>query len=1052
MQKFRLKTFFVVLLTFLLIFSQIGFAQATNSADTIPLDFTPFTSLMDPIQPIVYLTCPDQKLLYAINIETKETKTLAFELKPKMMTYDQKQLFVAFSTDSIHHSDTKGKIAIIDTDTFTQVDELNIDVDPFFIAVKDSYIFISYYGGYVSYSLSTKERITLASGIFGTSALAVNQQSSRLYLIPQAAKPQPIVADIFQGILMNSFYGPETSIPYTDYDLSSGIYIPTPPFANFRIKASPDGQYVFDTSGQVMDASLNLVTKLGYMLSDVAFDPISTNFYAAERNIIKAYGKDYESNNSGFMSFKNYALLNTSGTIQELNFQRNRLIALTKTKTGQHQLEILAAPAAYVSNPEYNDFPPIPIDFKPTAFIYSPDQPIVYMTDANNRRLYSLNYETHVVKSLEFSAQPEKLALANNKLYVTLFKGPHQDWNPIEPPPGLVEIINTDTFTISDEIQLEADPLDIAVSTDGYIYILGGTHNSAKISSYSEATKRRVATFDQNYGIYSMTLNPVTNQLYVNGYSMATNIITLNHGQFDTIKVMDIVTGVTGVSPDGQYVLSYDAILDSKLNKLRDIQDITRAAFDITNQKFFVQTSDTNIDVYDYDALFNQSLKKLSSLTSTDTIRGISIQKGKLISISQNTNKSFSLTGHYVEKLPLVSQAAEQPEAVAGFPPENSSDLPTNYPVAVEFSQMVFPGNNLSGIKLQTGTVQVPIDVQLVNRTLLITPKSELDYNTQYTLTVPENAVVGYTGVNSKSMYTLTFNTDREFNRLGGIDRYATSTEIAKKGWQQSDYAVLVYGGNFPDALCSTPLAAKFRAPILLTDQNTLSPTAEAEITRLGVKRVFIVGGTGVVSGHIEENLKSRNIQVVRLAGTTQYDTSAAVADYLGPSEQVFVVSGESFPDALSIASYAASQRSPILLTRRNALPAPILDYVRNNGVNKAYIIGGTAVINSPATYDLPAPERVSGETLYDTNQEVFKKFSFDYSVTFLANGESFPDALSGSALAAIGQHPVLLLSGATSKDIINDINYNKGMMKMKYILGGTVIMPDLLIDQVFKQ
>ncbi|EGW40812.1 cell wall-binding repeat-containing protein [Desulfosporosinus sp. OT] len=61
---------------------------------------------------------------------------------------------------------------------------------------------------------------------------------------------------------------------------------------------------------------------------------------------------------------------------------------------------------------------------------------------------------------------------------------------------------------------------------------------------------------------------------------------------------------------------------------------------------------------------------------------------------------------------------------------------------------------------------------------------------------------------------------------------------------------------------------------------------------------MFIVGGTGVVSGQIEENLKSRNIQVIRLAGITQYDTSAAAANYLGPSEQVFVVSGENVPDA----------------------------------------------------------------------------------------------------------------------------------------------------------
>ena len=42
------------------------------------------------------------------------------------------------------------------------------------------------------------------------------------------------------------------------------------------------------------------------------------------------------------------------------------------------------------------------------------------------------------------------------------------------------------------------------------------------------------------------------------------------------------------------------------------------------------------------------------------------------------------------------------------------------------------------------------------------------------------------------------------------------------------------------------------------------------------------------------------------------------------------------------------------------------------------------------------------------------------------------------------------IIRDATSKDIIDNINYNKAMMKMKYILGGTIIMPDSLIDQVF--
>lgn len=1047
--------FTAVLVCFMLVFTQFNLVSASTNTETIALNFKPLTSLMDPAQPLVYLTSLDQNLLYAVNLQTKEIKTLSFLLKPEQLAYDNKQLFVTFSVGN-HQSGSTGKVVVINTDTFKQVDEFNVNVDPFGITVKDGYIYISPNSGgnagFTNYSLATKEPHT-NGGVYANSALAVNPKISRIYTIEQGSSTYPRSLDVYQGSLVNYLTGPQARVPYIKHDLSSGIDVPFLPFSEYRLKVSPDGQYVFDSSGQLMDANLNLVTKLGYMLNDVAFDPDSNNFYVAEENVIKAYGKDYQMN-TGFVSFNNYTVLHTLGTIKDLYFRNSQLIALTKTGSGQDQLEVLTAPAAYVSSLEYNDYHNIPLDFTPTAILYDPNQPLIYLTDENNHKLYSVNYKTHEVKILAFSAQPEKLALVNNKLYVTLFKAPHEDNNLKTPPPGQVEIINTDTFTISAEIQLETDPLDIAVSNDGYIYILGGVKNTAKISSYSETTKQLVATFSQDYnsGFYSLAINPLTNQLYTNGYFGASKIISVNHGQFGTSSFLaeSTLNNVT-ISPDGQYIMGGGVVRDHNLKELGRIPDMTGVAFDLTNHRFFVQTSETNIDVYDYDALKSQSLKKLSSLTSTDTIRAINFQNGELISISKNINKSFSLTEHYVEKLPLVTQAAQDLTIVSGIPLEKSSNLPIDSPQDVVFSQEVFSGSNFSGVKLQNGTLEIPCDVKIENNSLEVTPKNDLSYDAQYTLTVPEDAVMGYTGKSMKPGYTLTFKTDQEFSRLGGLDRYATSAEISKKGWQHSDYAVLVYGGNFPDALCATPLAAKFMAPILLTEANTLSPTADAEITRLGVKRVFIVGGTGVVSAQIEENLKSRKIQVVRLAGTTRYDTSAEVANYFGPSEQVFIASGENFPDALSIASYAASQGSPILLTGPTSLSASILDYIKNNGVNKAYLIGGSSVIPRTIYYDLPDPESIYGETSYDTNMAVLHKFSFNYSVALIASGESFPDALAGSALAAMGQYPVILLSNSTSKDIIDEINYNKNMIKMKYILGGTVIMPNALIDQVFK-
>lgn len=58
-----------------------------------------------------------------------------------------------------------------------------------------------------------------------------------------------------------------------------------------------------------------------------------------------------------------------------------------------------------------------------------------------------------------------------------------------------------------------------------------------------------------------------------------------------------------------------------------------------------------------------------------------------------------------------------------------------------------------------------------------------------------------------------------------------------------SDYAILVNGENFPDALSASVLAKKYNAPILLTGSSSLDDTASNQLTRLKVKKVFIVGG-----------------------------------------------------------------------------------------------------------------------------------------------------------------------------------------------------------------
>jgi uncharacterized repeat protein (TIGR02543 family) len=291
-----------------------------------------------------------------------------------------------------------------------------------------------------------------------------------------------------------------------------------------------------------------------------------------------------------------------------------------------------------------------------------------------------------------------------------------------------------------------------------------------------------------------------------------------------------------------------------------------------------------------------------------------------------------------------------------------------------------------------------------------------------------------------------------EFHRLSGPSRYETSVEISKARCSHADYIVLATGEDFPDALCAAPLATKYGAPILLTLKNSLPAAIENEIDRLKPHEIFLVGGTGVISDNIKTVLQNKGIKVTRISGLDRYDTSLEVAKYVNSSiQEAFIVTGDNYPDALSIASYAGNKQIPILLTDKNKLNDKINNYIRSKGITKTYVIGGTGVVSDNVLSSLPNAERIYGSNRYETNYKVLSRFSFSYGENYFATGESFADALSGSALAGASNNPIILVGDSMPDNIINSLKQNRDMMKMKKILGGTGAVSDSIINKIFK-
>lgn len=289
--------------------------------------------------------------------------------------------------------------------------------------------------------------------------------------------------------------------------------------------------------------------------------------------------------------------------------------------------------------------------------------------------------------------------------------------------------------------------------------------------------------------------------------------------------------------------------------------------------------------------------------------------------------------------------------------------------------------------------------------------------------------------------------------RLEGFDRYYTNIAISKLGWTGiSKVAVIATGEDFPDALSAAPLAGKYKAPILLTYGSSLSASLKSELKRLEVEKVYIVGGTGVVPKGISDQITSMGISCVRLAGSDRYETSAAVAREIGSSDTAVIATGENYPDALSIAPWAASKGIPVLLTEQNKLSPSTSEYIQNSSTSKIYIIGGTGVVSSSVAAKLPKDTvRINGNDRFATNTAVINTFKsdFDLGSLYLATGNNFPDALSGSALASLTCSPIVLTDTGLLPDTKKLIDSNVDKLNQVFFLGGDGVLSSKAISSI---
>ena len=278
-----------------------------------------------------------------------------------------------------------------------------------------------------------------------------------------------------------------------------------------------------------------------------------------------------------------------------------------------------------------------------------------------------------------------------------------------------------------------------------------------------------------------------------------------------------------------------------------------------------------------------------------------------------------------------------------------------------------------------------------------------------------------------------------EILRLSGTDRYETSVAISKSAWVSADTVIIANGEGYADALAASSLSKMNGAPILLTKKDGMSTSTINEIKRLKASKAILVGGTGVVGGGVEKQLNAAGLSFTRLGGKDRYDTSKLVGESLGVKNGIIIATGLDYPDALSIAPIAGSKSMPILLSPKDSLNPNVADFIKGKDIPVSYLVGGTGVLGSNIEKAVPKGKRLGGLNRFETNISINSEFDKDlnFDTVYLATGKDFPDALSGSALAARNNAPIILTEKASVPDKVLSFIKSKNVKKV-IILGGT--------------
>lgn len=277
--------------------------------------------------------------------------------------------------------------------------------------------------------------------------------------------------------------------------------------------------------------------------------------------------------------------------------------------------------------------------------------------------------------------------------------------------------------------------------------------------------------------------------------------------------------------------------------------------------------------------------------------------------------------------------------------------------------------------------------------------------------------------------------------------------------------AVLAGAGLTPSA------AAEAEPPSATTTTSGLEPgdlrldRDQAQRARDRVARILTEQPEAAAAlGRMSPQAATVTPNVARHYGGDRYGTASELAEnwwvdyFWNPKygevdfdKVVVVASGHTYADALSGGAAAAAWGGPLLLTRKDGLPAVTRNTINRLKPDAIMVLGGTGAVSAAVENELgdyAAVTRIVGKDRYDVSASLARRIGYS-ETAFVASGRSFPDGLAGGAAAGQVVAPLLITQPGDVPPSVMDALRTTVLPRNIYVLGGSSAVNEAVLTEL---